>query len=156
MTTSNETRTTRRTFLSLVVLPGISAALGTSACSDSNVNGSQSDAGIDAGTVDASVDAPDGLDVAALVAAYFGDVPIESVQAIGRSYMREFRDEAAFDADMNTLLNPVASTDSIDDAVAVVEELVAGDFDANRVHLLEGWTIAPSELRMCVLAESIA
>lgn len=153
---------TRRTFLASVILPSIGAVIGLSACGDDTSDGADSgigDTGVDVPPdvpIDVSLEAPEGLDVAALVAAYFGDAPLDSVRLIGRSYIRDFPDHAALEADMAELFDPLEEASADADLVAIVEGLVAADLDANRVHLLEGWTIAPNELRMCVMAESFA
>lgn len=159
----------RRHFLGAVIAPSVSAMLGTVACSDAGGGGGVDvaedigldiDVGLDippspGDSSDTPVDPPDWT-YEELVAAYFGDADMSGIRGLGRAYLREFDGEESIEQDLAVLLSPLLARRTLDDAVSRCEELVADEFDELDVHLLSGWVMAPTEMRLCALAEVVA
>ena len=95
-----------------------------------------------------------GVDPRALVRAYFRGGDLTSVTAIGAAYRQGLPAETLL-SDVEELLGGVAGYSDLGSAVAALRAAVMADFDAVRLTSVGGWQLAPSEARLCALADVI-
>ncbi|MBM4320335.1 MAG: hypothetical protein FJ125_10325 [Deltaproteobacteria bacterium] len=94
---------------------------------------------------------------AELVDGYFAGVERERVLQLGRRWVQSFgEDTAALQGELSALLELTAGSPALADALARLDVALLADFDGLRLQQLEGWCLAPTELRLCGLTVAVA
>ena len=95
------------------------------------------------------------IELTDLVSGYFRG-SLEQVVPIGQAYMDRFgNDKAGLIQDLRSLVLGIADQRDLDRAVATLEAAIVREFAEERDVSLEGWQLAPTELRLCAVAVMI-
>ncbi len=89
-----------------------------------------------------------------LLRAWFAGASLEAISAVGLAYIARFEpDSETAVADLSEAVLLIADLAEEAEALAVLDDAVIADFEADGLTPVQGWQLSITEVRLCALAD---